>query len=83
MDGDDSFSLIHFLFMALLLEGDYLSMPVSKRSYEDAVGDHHSQRAAIDRNSLLDFATCYCAFSFPKAQPPRRPKRTKAAVLAM
>ena len=39
MDGDDSFSLNHFVFMALLLHGDYLSMSVSKRFCEDAVGD--------------------------------------------
>ena len=38
------------------------------------------QRAAVDRNNLQDFVTCYCTFSFPKAQPP---KRTKEAVLAI
>lgn len=43
-------------------------------------GPRLTQRAAVDRNSLQDFATRYCAFPLPKAQPP---KRTKEAVLAM
>lgn len=45
--GDDSFSLAHFVFLALLLEGDYLSVSVSKRLCEDAVGDHGSLRELL------------------------------------
>ncbi|CAN0551865.1 unnamed protein product [Rangifer tarandus platyrhynchus] len=33
--------------MALLLQGDYLSMSVSKRLCEDAVGDHGSHRELL------------------------------------
>lgn len=82
-DGDDSFSCAHFVSMALLLEDYYLPMSVSERPHKDAVREQGSHRAAVDRNSLQDFASCYCAFSFPKAQPQWRPKRTKGAMLAM
>lgn len=81
--GDDSFSFTHFVSMALLLEDYYLPMSVSERPHGDTVRGHGSHRAAVDRNNLQDFASCYCAFSFPKAQPQWRPKRTKEAVLAM
>lgn len=44
---DDGFSLAYFVFMALLLQGDYLSMSVSIRLCEDAVGDHSSHRELL------------------------------------
>ena len=84
MDGDDSFSLNHFVFMALLLHGDYLSMSVSKRFCEDAVGDHGSHRELLLTETIFrPLQPVIVHFHSQRLSTLWSPKRTKEAVLAM